>query len=184
MDDASRQKITKTKVRRMYDIANVLQAIGVLQKENVGSTSLQNKPSFRWVYPIMPQDMANYLGPGSQPASVQPGELMNVGGVAVPASLPEPHHVSPEELAAAQQAATLPSPLDAPARDEHTRKYRRHFLCLLHLFIICTQKLTLVAPYLKMKFETRYPTRCTRDIFDCSTYYLSCLSSCPNNAPN
>jgi len=124
MDDASRQKITKTKVRRMYDIANVLQAIGVLQKENVGSTSLQNKPSFRWVYPILPQDMANYLGPGSQPASVQPGELMNVGGVAVPASLPEPdpHHVSPEELAA-QQAATLPSPLDAPAGDEHTRKY-------------------------------------------------------------
>ena len=108
----------------MYDIANVLQAIGVLQKENVGSTSLQNKPSFRWVYPILPQDMANYLGPGSQPASVQPGELMNVGGVAVPASLPEtePHHVSPEELAA-HQAATLPSPLDAPAGDEHTRKY-------------------------------------------------------------
>ena len=177
MDDASRQKITKTKVRRMYDIANVLQAIGVVQKENVGSTSLQNKPSFRWVYPIAPLDMANYLGPGTQPASVQPGELMNVGGVAVPASLPEPeaHHASPEELAA-QQAATLPSPLDAPAAGEgHTRKWKS-FLCLLLFVHLCTKTYTCCS-YLKMKFETRYLTR-LRDIFDCSTTF------CPNKAPN
>ena len=60
-EEANVQRAMKTKVRRMYDIANVLQSIGILVKENVGSTSLQNKPSFRWVYPKLPSEMGNYL---------------------------------------------------------------------------------------------------------------------------
>ena len=60
-EEANSVKAMKTKVRRMYDIANVLQSIDILQKENVGSTSLTNKPSFRWVYPTVPSEMSNYL---------------------------------------------------------------------------------------------------------------------------
>ena len=57
-EQSDRQKAMKQKCRRLYDIANVLQSIGVIQKENAGSEAR----SFRWVYPITPQDMHNYLG--------------------------------------------------------------------------------------------------------------------------
>lgn len=60
-EEANAVRAMKTKVRRMYDIANVLQSIGILQKENVGSTSLTNKPSFRWVYPTLPAEMSKFL---------------------------------------------------------------------------------------------------------------------------
>jgi transcription factor E2F7/8 len=39
------EKKLKTKIRRLYDIANVLQSIGLIQK-----TSFMNKkPAFKWV---------------------------------------------------------------------------------------------------------------------------------------
>ena len=57
-EQADRQKAMKQKCRRLYDIVNVLQSIGVIQKKNAGSEAR----SFRWVYPISPQDMHNYLG--------------------------------------------------------------------------------------------------------------------------
>jgi len=57
-EQADRQKAMKQKCRRLYDIVNILQSIGVIQKENAGSEAR----SFRWVYPISPQDMHNYLG--------------------------------------------------------------------------------------------------------------------------
>ena len=94
-DPASVQKAMKTKVRRMYDIANVLQSLHILQKENVGSTSLQNKPSFRWVYSISPQEMPNYIVHSDAQVG---GDIMHVGGVAVPAVAPP--LVEPQELAA------------------------------------------------------------------------------------
>mmetsp|Transcript_21977 Transcript_21977/g.45779 ORF Transcript_21977/g.45779 Transcript_21977/m.45779 type:complete len:579 (+) Transcript_21977:266-2002(+) len=62
-DSGGEGKAMKTKIRRMYDIANVLQSIGIIRKENVGSTSSKNKPSFRWVYRILPRDMHKYLLP-------------------------------------------------------------------------------------------------------------------------
>lgn len=43
MDDA--QKL-KTKVRRLYDIANVLQSIGLIEKTN---QTHNKKPAFRWI---------------------------------------------------------------------------------------------------------------------------------------
>ena len=54
------QKAMKTKVRRMYDIANVLQALGVIEKYNVGSTSDSNKPSLRWTFYLKPNEIAAY----------------------------------------------------------------------------------------------------------------------------
>ena len=36
----------KTKVRRLYDIANVLQSIGLIEKTN---STVNKKPAFRWI---------------------------------------------------------------------------------------------------------------------------------------
>ena len=36
----------KTKIRRLYDIANVLQSIGLIDKTHM---STNRKPAFRWV---------------------------------------------------------------------------------------------------------------------------------------
>eukprot|EP00986_Skeletonema_menzelii_P001563 scaffold409_cov143-Skeletonema_menzelii.AAC.12 len=54
------QKAMKTKVRRMYDIANVLQALGVLTKNNVGSTSDNNKPSLKWTFYLTAEEISQY----------------------------------------------------------------------------------------------------------------------------
>lgn len=42
--DIEEQKL-KTKIRRLYDIANVLQSIGLIQK----TAFPNNKPAFKWV---------------------------------------------------------------------------------------------------------------------------------------
>ena len=63
------EKSFKTKIRRMYDIANVLTALGIIRKENVAGTSAKAQPSFRWVYHVSPQDMAQHL-----PAEEQSGK--------------------------------------------------------------------------------------------------------------
>jgi transcription factor E2F7/8 len=68
-EEADAAKAMKTKVRRMYDIANVLTSIGILSKENVGSTSLQNKPSFKWVYHVLPSELGNHIPPIPPPVS-------------------------------------------------------------------------------------------------------------------
>jgi len=36
----------KTKIRRLYDIANVLQSIGLIEKTQI---STSRKPAFKWV---------------------------------------------------------------------------------------------------------------------------------------
>lgn len=45
-DDALDEKTLKTKIRRLYDIANVLQSIGLIQKTHM---STNRKPAFGWV---------------------------------------------------------------------------------------------------------------------------------------
>jgi transcription factor E2F7/8 len=45
-DDSINDKALKTKIRRLYDIANVLQSIGLIQKTHMSSN---HKPAFRWV---------------------------------------------------------------------------------------------------------------------------------------
>ena len=60
------EKSFKTKIRRMYDIANVLTSLGIIRKENVAGSSTKAQPSFRWVYPISPQEMSQHLPPGER----------------------------------------------------------------------------------------------------------------------
>jgi len=48
-------KVMKTKIRRLYDIANVMASIGLITKLNGGnnmSNLSRNKPSFKWTYPV------------------------------------------------------------------------------------------------------------------------------------
>lgn len=44
--EALDEKTLKTKIRRLYDIANVLQSIGLIQKTHM---STNRKPAFGWV---------------------------------------------------------------------------------------------------------------------------------------
>jgi transcription factor E2F7/8 len=60
------EKSFKTKIRRMYDIANVLTSLGIIRKENVAGSSAKAQPSFRWVYPISPQEMSQHLPAGEK----------------------------------------------------------------------------------------------------------------------
>ena len=64
-DETGYQKAMKTKVRRMYDIANVLQAIGIVSKENIGSNSTDSRPSFRWVFEVAPGEMHRFRPGGT-----------------------------------------------------------------------------------------------------------------------
>jgi transcription factor E2F7/8 len=51
----SANKVMKTKIRRLYDIANVMASIGLITKLNGGnnmSNLSRNKPSFKWTYPV------------------------------------------------------------------------------------------------------------------------------------
>ena len=63
------QRATKTQAKRLYDIANVLQSLSILARENAGSTNPQSRPSFRWVYEVLPRDMARHLAPGTGAAA-------------------------------------------------------------------------------------------------------------------
>lgn len=67
----SEEKTFKTKIRRMYDIANVLTALGIVRKENIAGSTTKAQPSFKWVYPILPQDMAAHLPPDEQTGPVE-----------------------------------------------------------------------------------------------------------------
>ena len=40
------EKLLKTKIRRLYDIANVLQSIGLIHKTQMSNS---RKPAFKWV---------------------------------------------------------------------------------------------------------------------------------------
>jgi hypothetical protein len=68
--NATAQKAMKTKVRRMYDIANVLQALGIIEKYNVGSTSTENKPSLRWAFFLSPEEISQYAQSGGGEATI------------------------------------------------------------------------------------------------------------------
>ena len=40
------EKLLKTKIRRLYDIANVLQSIGLIHKTQMSNS---RKPAFKWI---------------------------------------------------------------------------------------------------------------------------------------
>lgn len=57
---AANSKLLKTKIRRLYDVANVLVSIGIIQKLNGGNNmnnALKHRPSFRWVYEVSPEEL-------------------------------------------------------------------------------------------------------------------------------
>mmetsp|Transcript_11914 Transcript_11914/g.25792 ORF Transcript_11914/g.25792 Transcript_11914/m.25792 type:complete len:604 (-) Transcript_11914:283-2094(-) len=56
-------KQMKTKIRRLYDVANVLQSIGIVEKINSGSSYTQGntRPSFKWVFHVAPKEMPELL---------------------------------------------------------------------------------------------------------------------------
>ena len=89
-DPENRAKVMKFMFRRMYDIANVLATLSILTKENVGSTSVSNKPSLRWVYPVAPGEFGNYIPPPPAPSMV--AEMMETAAAAAALgnSLPDP----------------------------------------------------------------------------------------------
>lgn len=84
-DEAGYQKAMKTKVRRMYDIANVLQAIGIVSKENIGSNSTDSRPSFRWVFEVPPGEMHRFRPGGTYVPPIvtqfeRPAHVLATGG--------------------------------------------------------------------------------------------------------
>ena len=56
-------KQMKTKIRRLYDVANVLQSIGIVEKINSGSSysHTSTRPSFKWVFHVSPKEMPELL---------------------------------------------------------------------------------------------------------------------------
>ena len=90
-------KSFKTKIRRMYDIANVLTSLGIIKKENVAGNSSKAQPSFRWVYPIHPQDMSQHL-----PAEEQTGKPVEL--------IPHQHHPQVPDVQALNQEVTETQP--------------------------------------------------------------------------
>ena len=50
----------KTKIRRLYDIANVFRAVGILRKieGTTGLRSDRDRPTFAWAHPTSPHDLA------------------------------------------------------------------------------------------------------------------------------
>jgi len=50
----------KTKIRRLYDIANILASLDIIEKINSGnnmSSNANNRPSFRWIWGLSPRDI-------------------------------------------------------------------------------------------------------------------------------
>jgi len=57
---ASISRNLKTRIRRLYDVANVLVSVGIIEKLNGGnnmSNAKGERPSFRWVYEITPKQL-------------------------------------------------------------------------------------------------------------------------------
>jgi transcription factor E2F7/8 len=94
----------KALTRRIYDIANVLQSCGIIEKYNVGSTSEMNKPGFRWSYQVSPDEMSKYLPEGHHNA-LPLGTLPSHNPWSVPMG-PNPTLDDP-----------APEPLDEPLAD-------------------------------------------------------------------
>jgi hypothetical protein len=58
--NATASRKLKTKIRRLYDIANVFVSLGFVEKLNGGNNMInsnKNRPSFRWIHKITPQSL-------------------------------------------------------------------------------------------------------------------------------
>ena len=52
----------KTKIRRLYDVVNVLSALDIVNKLNVGSSYTRGpaRPTFKWVYTVSPKELVRF----------------------------------------------------------------------------------------------------------------------------
>ena len=103
------EKTYKTKIRRMYDIANVLTSLHIIKKENVAGHAAKAQPTFRWVFPVMPHEMYKHLPAAEQPA--EPLVLLTPEMVPPP---PQPPVVASEPVVAAPVAPHIPPVQDLP----------------------------------------------------------------------
>lgn len=61
----SNNKMIKTKIRRLYDIANIMASVGLIAKlhsetQHVGSAP-RSRPMFKWIYPLSAREILNYV---------------------------------------------------------------------------------------------------------------------------
>ena len=103
------EKTYKTKIRRMYDIANVLTSLNIIKKENVAGHTAKAQPSFRWVFHVSPQDMHQHLPVEEQ--STEPLVLLSPEMVPPP---PQPPVEASGPVVAAPPAPQLPPTQDLP----------------------------------------------------------------------
>jgi len=73
-------KMIKTKIRRLYDIANIMASVGLIAKLNsenqhVGSAP-RSRPMFKWIYPLSPLEILNSVDENAGDGTV----VVNGGG--------------------------------------------------------------------------------------------------------
>ncbi|KJE88669.1 hypothetical protein CAOG_000276 [Capsaspora owczarzaki ATCC 30864] len=90
----------KTKIRRLYDIANVLASIGLIAKDRMNSVC-SRKPAFRWIYPHYPA------------IPVPPSQTLSMSNYEA--------HSSPV-AAVAKPTKRKPAPLEAPPASKAVRR--------------------------------------------------------------
>lgn len=60
----SNNKMIKTKIRRLYDIANIMASVGLIQKlqsdNHTSSGNPRARPMFKWIYPLTAREILNY----------------------------------------------------------------------------------------------------------------------------
>jgi hypothetical protein len=88
-------KVMKTKIRRLYDIANVMSSIGLIAKLNGGnnmSNMARNRPSFKWTYPVSAAQIME-IGKAKEGAPIVAAPFMPVPSVAYRTSSSDDVHV-------------------------------------------------------------------------------------------
>ena len=73
-------KMLKTKIRRLYDIANVMASIGLIAKLNGGNNLKKGtgRPSFKWIYSVSPRDYLVKQNSKQSGSSDNPGSSMHL----------------------------------------------------------------------------------------------------------
>ncbi len=77
----SNNKMIKTKIRRLYDIANIMASVGLIAKlhsenQHVGSAP-RSRPMFKWIYPLSATEILNCIDEnGIVPVQTATGETV------------------------------------------------------------------------------------------------------------
>ena len=79
----SNNKMIKTKIRRLYDIANIMASVGLIAKlhsenQHVGSAP-RSRPMFKWIYPLSATEILNSVDDVGAEATGAPNEILQAG---------------------------------------------------------------------------------------------------------